>query len=58
MRPIYTFTLSAIGLTMLYVILTSAGRNNAALSTLLGTGFKQFNATIAQLQGRGNQVGF
>lgn len=54
MRPIFTFTISALSLVMLYVILTSANTNTGALSMLLQSAFSQFNRTVAQLQGRGS----
>ncbi len=54
MKPFYTFTISALGLVMLYVVLTSANTNTGALSMLIQSFFAQFNKTIAQLQGRGS----
>jgi len=53
MRPIYTFTISALSLIMLYIVLTSANTRSGAGSKLIQSAFSQFNGIIGQLQGRG-----
>lgn len=52
MRSIYTFTLSALGLVILYIVLTSANTRNAGASRLIQTASTQFGGIIKQLQGR------
>ena len=57
MRPIWGFTISALGLVILYIVLTGANQRNGAAPQLVGSAFNQFNSLIAQLQGRRVAVG-
>jgi hypothetical protein len=52
MRSIYTFTLSALGLVILYIVLTSANQRNGGAGKLINSASAQFGGIIKQLQGR------
>lgn len=56
MRPIWGFAISALGLVILYIVLTGANQRNGAAPMLANSAFGQFNALIAQLQGRRSGV--